>query len=1502
MAGSMWRKTDSSWERIKSAWRKTDSSWERIRSAWRKTDGSWELVFGGIGVPIPKSGFSPLLYIVNLNGTETTSLDINAAILSNQTSPTAYDGDKIYLTRGRWTQEPLSFFMRIQKSQDPGFDSGITLANTASSATKTYLEYSDSNYEDQVPLSSANRHTITIDEVRDGYYFRGKVEATNSDDLTGIYATDLVLPRIYADVNFNQNLDNSYGTSIQTNGGTFTWSYIGNSTIQAQDISEQQFLVYPLNNTSGNALYSTTIFPGTGTSAPTTTVTFTSANLSPNTQFTVVIKTTMQDGWASNSTIALRTIISDQVNFTTAAAKPLAPTNVTGTDVGTNRPFNNGAVSLSWSQSSNGVSIVGYKIEYSVGPDYLVYSVLVSNTGNSSTSGTFTGLDSNKNYKFVITAIGAEQNSDPSADSNAVLITTVPREPTGISAVAGNALANVSFTASNFTGGKTVTDFRATSNPDNLTDFNNFSPIEVTGLTNYTSYTFTVAARNANGYSIESVASSAVTPTMPAPVGSGTVTIASNSASNYIYQITSYGTWSNSATTYDYEWQTSADGGSTWTTRASSTNVATIPNYDASAYKAQNIRLRVYGRNQTGAAIIPLVSNTLFIFYTTPIINSFTVTGNELFASYTYSITADDPARTIELEYKLSSSSEWSSIVSPPSSGNISLSAGTYDFRLFVTNSTNGGFRIASATQNNIVVSSIYTFSFNNVIYPNTNGMIALTAAAASTGFNIPSSGKVLIVFGKDLQAATGHRWSGGGGTSGQDSNKYVYKYDGYQFGFFGQSAYRIEYMVTFYTDQTYIDVKIITRGASVTQPTIQAGLYKDGVLVSSAGTPTLAANTTFRVNLASPGGSTGISYDEILNSAPNNIMLAMPALSVGDSDQGYWNLTAGSSQYNTPTVSFGTASNTTTSISVPFTESGGTDYITYNIRTGSYSGTVVDSGTDFTSPLFSNFGISASTTYYITATPYNYKNQVGTTAQTTTTTPAPTPTASGFTRSDATVQPSQPSTITFSSSNNNVTSFWTNGSPITSVTFDGTGLGNDSLFTDNSSPFIEQYTEDYASSGTYTATVTNINNSLQVNVSWNQSNTQSYKIHYTSSVFGADETGIFNDSGSSASRTLSWGANQGSFTFTAVTLYSETNGTGTSNFINTGLSAITPSQKTSSRQNSVALTYVSPVLAPTNATIPTLSPTSLSVGTQLSAGIGTWNNSPTNYDIRIYRGTQNVITSETLVASRNNSSTANLTYTITQADYNSGQRYFRTFVNASNSGGSSGFIAGQERGPIAAPVSIPSGGSVTLTGNNTAGSTITASTSGWSGSPTSYDVFITTALSPNIPTSSSSRVASSNGATSTSYTITSFDTVSPVNIFRAFATASNSAGTSGIVQSSNTITAASATPATAPGTPGTPTNGWTGGTSYPFSWAAPSAGTVSGGGAATITNYSIRIYEAGNSAGTGAVLLTTFNTGSGSSSYTYTSPNASLYYAASVAAINSAGLQGPYSGISQYK
>jgi len=153
----------------------------------------------------------------------------------------------------------------------------------------------------------------------------------------------------------------------------------------------------------------------------------------------------------------------------------------------------------------------------------------------------------------------------------------------------------------------------------------------------------------------------------------------------------------------------------------------------------------------------------------------------------------------------------------------------------------------------------------------------------------------------------------------------------------------------------------------------------------------------------------------------------------------------------------------------------------------------------------------------------------------------------------------------------------------------------------------------------------------------------------------------------------------------------------------------------------SIATGVVVPI--PANTSQPTLTGT-VSVGGVIKAKPGSWSNSPTSYTVYIYRGTANVASSETLVASATvYAETTETSYTITQADYDSGQRYFRAFAIATNSGGSSSIVAGQEVGPIPAPQTAPSGGSVSVNPTSgTAGSTtFTASISGWSGNPNTF-------------------------------------------------------------------------------------------------------------------------------------------------------------------------------------
>jgi hypothetical protein len=293
--------------------------------------------------------------------------------------------------------------------------------------------------------------------------------------------------------------------------------------------------------------------------------------------------------------------------------------------------------------------------------------------------------------------------------------------------------------------------------------------------------------------------------------------------------------------------------------------------------------------------------------------------------------------------------------------------------------------------------------------------------------------------------------------------------------------------------------------------------------------------------------------------------------------------------------------------------------------------------------------------------------------------------------------------------------------------------------------------------------------------------------VSYTAGATGGSAITGFSGISSPGGITSSASSSGTPMTFTGLT-----NGT-TYTFTVTATNA-NGTSVASSASNSA--TPAAPVSPPANTSQPTLSG-NLSVGSTLTFGVGSWSGSPTSYDLRLYRGTQFVATSETLAKNAGNVTSS--TYVITQADFNSAQKYFRAFASATNAGGTSSsgtLTAGQEVGPITAAVA-----------------------------------------------------------------------------------------------------------ATAPGIPGTPTNGWTSGTSYPFSWAAATPGTVSGGGAATISSYQIRIYQATSSSGTGSTLLTTLtSTGSGTT-YTYTSPDAAKYYAASVSATNSAGLtSSTYSGISAYK
>lgn len=92
---------------------------------------------------------------------------------------------------------------------------------------------------------------------------------------------------------------------------------------------------------------------------------------------------------------------------------------------------------------------------------------------------------------------------------------TVPGAPTNVAATAGDASAQVTWSAPSSNGGASITSYTVTSSPGGLTASTGGSgrSATVTGLTNGTSYTFTVRATNSAGTGPASSASNSVTPT-----------------------------------------------------------------------------------------------------------------------------------------------------------------------------------------------------------------------------------------------------------------------------------------------------------------------------------------------------------------------------------------------------------------------------------------------------------------------------------------------------------------------------------------------------------------------------------------------------------------------------------------------------------------------------------------------------------------------------------------------------------------------------------------------------------------------------------------------------------------------------------------------------------------------------------------------------------------------------------------------------------------------------
>lgn len=131
-------------------------------------------------------------------------------------------------------------------------------------------------------------------------------------------------------------------------------------------------------------------------------------------------------------------------------------------------------------------------------------------------SATFTATSSSSGAKTIAVTNNGGLTNPASITLNVAAAATAPSAPTAVTATAGNASASVTGTAPASNGGAAITGYRATSSPGGITATSSTLPVNVTGLTNGTAYTFTLAAQNSVGYGPESAASASVTPVAPA--------------------------------------------------------------------------------------------------------------------------------------------------------------------------------------------------------------------------------------------------------------------------------------------------------------------------------------------------------------------------------------------------------------------------------------------------------------------------------------------------------------------------------------------------------------------------------------------------------------------------------------------------------------------------------------------------------------------------------------------------------------------------------------------------------------------------------------------------------------------------------------------------------------------------------------------------------------------------------------------------------------------------
>jgi fibronectin type 3 domain-containing protein len=266
----------------------------------------------------------------------------------------------------------------------------------------------------------------------------------------------------------------------------------------------------------GAAITGYNIYRGTTPGGESATPVATGVNL---TSFT---DTGVTNGTTYYYTVAAVNAVGISAPSSEASATPKAAATVPSAPQGLTATGGNASVKLTWTApaSDGGAAITGYNIYRGTAPGGESATPVASNV--SGTSFTDTGLTNGTTYYYTVTAVNAVGPSAPSGEASAAAQATVPTAPLGVVAAAGNTSVGLSWSVPASNGGSPVTGYniyRGTTpggeSATPLTTGITGTSFTDTGLTNGTTYYYTVAAVNAAGTSPPSAEASA-TPQAPA--------------------------------------------------------------------------------------------------------------------------------------------------------------------------------------------------------------------------------------------------------------------------------------------------------------------------------------------------------------------------------------------------------------------------------------------------------------------------------------------------------------------------------------------------------------------------------------------------------------------------------------------------------------------------------------------------------------------------------------------------------------------------------------------------------------------------------------------------------------------------------------------------------------------------------------------------------------------------------------------------------------------------